>query len=59
MKRLSMGRRDELVAAAAGRYAGADRNERGRILDELTSLAGLHRKHCSAADLVKIVMAAE
>lgn len=47
MGRLSMGTRDELVAGAARRYAGADRNERGRILDELTSLAGLHRKHAA------------
>ena len=45
MGRLSVGTRDELVEAAARRYAEADRHERGRILDELTSLTGLHRKH--------------
>jgi len=45
MGRLSVGTRDELVGAAGRRYAGADRHERGRILDELTSLTGLHRKH--------------
>jgi len=37
--------RDELVAAIAGRYAQADRTERGRILDEFTAITGFHRKH--------------
>jgi hypothetical protein len=45
MGRLSVGTRDELVEATGRRYAEADRHERGRILDELTSLTGLHRKH--------------
>ena len=52
MKRLSMATRDELVAAAGRRYAGADRDERGLILDELTSLTGLPRKH--AARLLRV-----
>ena len=47
MKRLSTGTREELVVAAARRYAAANRAERGRILDELTSLTGLHRKHAA------------
>jgi hypothetical protein len=47
MGRLSTATRDELVAAAGRRYAEADRHERGRILDELTSLRGLHRKHAA------------
>ena len=47
MGRLSMGTRDELLAAAGRRYAEADRRERGRVLDELTSLTGLHRKHAA------------
>jgi hypothetical protein len=51
MGRLSMATRDELVAAAGRRYAEASRQERGRILDELTTLTGLHRKH--AARLVR------
>ncbi len=47
MRRLSVGTRDELAEAAARRYAEADRHERGRILDELTSLTGQHRKHAA------------
>lgn len=47
MGRLSVATREELVAAASRRYAEADRHERGRILDELTSLTGLHRKHAA------------
>jgi len=47
MGRLSVATRGELVAAASRRYAEADRHERGRILDELTSLTGLHRKHAA------------
>ena len=34
MARLSMATRDELVAAAGRRYAGAERDKRSRILDE-------------------------
>ena len=47
MGRLSTATREELVAAAGRRYAEADRRERGRILEELTSLTGLHRKHAA------------
>jgi hypothetical protein len=47
MARLSTTTREELVAAAGRRYVEADRSERGRILDELTSLTGLHRKHAA------------
>src|SRR4051812_27833464 len=47
MARLSTTTREELVAAAGRRYVEADRPERGRILDELTSLTGLHRKHAA------------
>jgi hypothetical protein len=45
MRRISMATRDELVAAVAGRYAQADRAERGRILDEFAAVTGFHRKH--------------
>lgn len=47
MGRLSAATRGEVVTAAGRRYAEADRRERGRILDELTSLTGLHRKHAA------------
>jgi len=47
MGRLSTATRGEVVTAAGRRYAEADRRERGRILDELTSLTGLHRKHAA------------
>jgi len=47
MGRLSTPTRRELVAAASRRYSDANREERGRILDELTSLTGLHRKHAA------------
>ena len=45
MGQISMATRDELVGALAGRYAGSDRKERGRILDEFVAVSGLHRKH--------------
>lgn len=47
MGRLSTPTRRELVAAASRRYANANRQERGQILDELTLLTGLHRKHAA------------
>jgi hypothetical protein len=47
MARLSTMTRDELVTAASRRYVEANRPERGRILDELVSLTGLHRKHAA------------
>jgi len=45
MRRISMRTRDELVAAVSERYGRASRAECGRILDEFTAVAGLHRKH--------------
>ena len=47
MGRMSMAARAELMTAAGRRYAEANRQERGRILDELTSLTGVHRKHAA------------
>jgi hypothetical protein len=43
MGRLSTTIRRELVAVASRRYSDANRQKRGRFLDELTSLTGLHR----------------
>ena len=40
-----MATRDELVGAVVGRYASGTRAERGLILDEFTSVTGVHRKH--------------
>jgi hypothetical protein len=40
-----MATRDELVRAVSERYGGANREERGRILDEFAAVTGLHRKH--------------
>jgi hypothetical protein len=40
-----MAARNELVAASTGRYAQGDRAERGRILDEFSTVTGFHRKH--------------
>jgi hypothetical protein len=45
MRWVSTMTRDEVVAAAGVRYRGAGRAERGRILDELVSVTGHHRKH--------------
>ena len=45
MRRVSMGTRDELIAALAGRYGEAGRIERGRIHDEFVAVTGYHRKH--------------
>ena len=41
MRRVSMGTRDELIAALAGRYGEAGRIERGRILDEFVASRGI------------------
>jgi hypothetical protein len=40
-----MAMRDELVAATSGRYLGAKRDEKKRILDEFVAVTGFHRKH--------------
>jgi len=45
MRRISMATRDELVRAVSERYGGANREERGRILDEFAAVTGLQRKH--------------
>lgn len=45
MRKVSMGTRAELVAATHGRYAGASRPEKRRILDEFVAVTGFHRKH--------------
>ncbi len=37
--------RDELVQAVSERYGRANREDRGRILDEFAAVTGLHRKH--------------
>jgi hypothetical protein len=47
--RISMGARREVVLAVAERYRAAGRNEKGRILDELTATTGWHRKHAIRA----------
>ena len=44
-----MGARREVVLAVAERYRAAGRNEKGRILDELTATTGWHRKHAIRA----------
>jgi hypothetical protein len=45
MRKVSMATRAELVEAIGERYRGAEREERGRILDEFVSVTGYHRKH--------------
>jgi hypothetical protein len=45
MGQISMATRDELVGALVTRYAGSNRKERGRILDEFVAVSGVHRKH--------------
>ncbi len=47
MRMISMVTRDEVLAVLAGRYEGASRQDRGRILDELVALTGHHRKHAA------------
>jgi hypothetical protein len=37
--------RSELLEAVGGRYRGAPRSERSRILDEFVAVTGYHRKH--------------
>src|SRR5262245_48602129 len=45
MRKVSMATRDELVGAMRDRYARGNREEKGRILDELVAVTGFHRKH--------------
>ena len=45
MRRISMGTRDELLKAVAGRYRAASRAEKGLILTEFAEIFGYHRKH--------------
>lgn len=45
MGRVCMATRDDLVAALSTRYAGSQRPERSRILDEFVAVTGVHRKH--------------
>ena len=45
MRLVSMGVRDELVAAIAERYGASLRWEKARILDEFAAVTGYHRKH--------------
>ncbi|WP_442880234.1 transposase [Aurantimonas sp. A2-1-M11] len=45
MRRISMGTRNELLAAVVARYRGATRAEKGRILTEFAEISGYHRKH--------------
>jgi len=40
-----MATRKELTTALAERYRSANREDKGRILDEFTGLTGMHRKH--------------
>jgi hypothetical protein len=45
MGQVSMGTREELVAAIRGRYSVGTRTEKTRILDEFVAITGFHRKH--------------
>lgn len=45
MRQVSMGTREELVAAVRSRYSSGTRNEKSRILDEFVAITELHRKH--------------
>lgn len=45
MGQVSMGTREELVAAIRGRYAVGNRAEKTRILDEFVAITWFHRKH--------------
>jgi hypothetical protein len=47
--KISMGARREVLAVVAERYRAAGRRDKGRILDELTSTTGWHRKHAVRA----------
>lgn len=45
MRRVSMATRDELIEAVRERYRGGDRQDKSRILDEMSAVTGMHRKH--------------
>lgn len=45
MRKMSMAMRAELVAAVGERYRSADRESKGRVLDEFVAVTGFHRKH--------------
>ena len=47
MRMVSMATRDEVLGVLAGRYEEANRQDRGRILDELVALTGHYRKHAA------------
>ena len=47
MRQVSMATRDEILTVLVGRYAEATRRDRGRILDEVVSITGHHRKHAA------------
>ena len=40
-----MATRDELIEAVRERYGGGGRRDKSRILDEVSAVTGLHRKH--------------
>ena len=49
MRMVSMATRDEVMAALAGRYGEANRQNRGRILGELVAQTGDYRKRAFSA----------
>ncbi|KIG16813.1 Mobile element protein [Enhygromyxa salina] len=46
-KRITTDTRDELLESLVTRYEAADRDKKGRILDEFVQLTGHHRKHAT------------
>ena len=57
-KRISLGTRDELLEAVAGRYRVATRAEKGHILTEFAEISGYHRKHAERLSFHDLTMAA-
>ena len=45
MRNVSMATRAELIEAIGKRYRSADRESKGRVLDEFVAVTGFHRKH--------------
>jgi hypothetical protein len=45
MSRVSVATRDELLAAVNERYRASTRSQKCRIIDELATATGYHRKH--------------